>query len=124
MSVLRPDYPFGCRGNCWCDTSALLIKEVGLDAMIDIYGKRLGKRLTTLCDLAQIDPKQLAKDLGITRVQMNNYLSGKQFPTGRGIISLHIIFGVTVGELLGTEPIASPPDPKSVRERLAALKNQ
>ena len=105
----------------WNGKMCELLEYGGVKLLITLYRRRFGKRLSTLCDIAGVEPKELADGLKITMVQMRNYLNGRQFPTGHGIIQLHLLFGVSPGGILGTDPIDVPPNKEDVRKRLDAM---
>jgi transcriptional regulator with XRE-family HTH domain len=120
---VRADCPDGTlKAVClWDGKFCDLLTYGGLRLVITLYGRRFGKRLSTLCDIAGVEPKELAGCLNITMVQMRNYINGRQFPTGVGIIRLHLLFGVSPGVILGTDPIDHPPDKEEVRKRIDTM---
>ena len=93
----------------------------GIDAMLTKFRGKFGKRLQALCEIADIDKKSLANCLGVTVRQVENYLSGNQFPTGIGMVKLHLLFGVPMGVIYGTEPMERQIDKQEVHERLRKM---
>jgi plasmid maintenance system antidote protein VapI len=94
----------------------------GLVEMITKHRVKFGRRLSALCDLGGVSYKDLAACLGLSERQVNNYLNGKQFPTGMGIVRLKLLFDVSYGVVMGDEPLEQLIDKEEVRDRLASMK--
>lgn len=93
-----------------------------LMAMVNEKKVKFGKRLLGLMQASGIDDKELAAFLGLTTTkQIENYLKGDQGPTFDGLMELHVLFGIPLGEVAGTQEWETPIDRDAVRARLKYL---
>ena len=89
--------------------------------MVNQRKKDFGKRLSAILEASGVTKEELAVFLGRTEKQVGNYLDGKQFPTGSGMIKLHILFGMYLGEVIGTQEWITPADRTAIRDRMKKL---
>jgi len=52
-----------------------------------------------------LSQKELAGDVGVTQMAISYYERGKRNPNLKTLSAIAEYFGVTVGQLIGTEPI-------------------
>jgi hypothetical protein len=91
-------------------------------AMLLDRREAFGKRLAALMEGAGIEVSDLRGYLNLeTDKQVGNYIAGNQFPSGDRIMALWVLFGIDLGEVMGTQPWITPLGREAIQQRLKSL---
>lgn len=77
--------------------------------------RTLGWRIRRLRERAGLRQVEVAKKVGLSRGSITNIEAGRQEPTVETVVGLSCLFGVSVGVLVGTEPMPAVPPKVRIR---------